>query len=155
MTKWPVLLLLLCFSTSAGIGQNLDKVQVKRLLQQVADDKKAIEECDSKAREVQIERFGKPLPKISGHCWDGCPTFLPKPHYPEAARRLRAKGEVVVAAVADESGKVVFARIVNGNKLFRRAALEAAYKATHTRKIYCERPVKFWWTIRYMFHPDM
>jgi TonB family protein len=78
-----------------------------------------------------------------------------KPYYPEAARRLRAKGEVVVAAVADESGKVVFARIVNGNKLFRRAALEAAYKATHTRKIYCDRPVKFWWTIRYMFHPDM
>ena len=133
----------------------MSKPQEAHLLKQVADDKKTIEECEAQARQAQIERFGKPLPRISGHCWDGCPASVPKPYYPEAARRLRAKGEVVVAAVADESGKVVFARVVNGNKLFRPAALEAAYKATHTIKIYCGQPVKFWWTIRYIFHPDM
>src|SRR5678816_4450565 len=116
MTKWLLLPFLICVSSSLCSAQNLSKAQVEHLLQQVADDEKAIEECERQVRKDQIERFGKARPRISGHCWDGCPTFLPKPYYPEAARRLRAKGEVVVAAVADESGKVVFARIVNGNK---------------------------------------
>jgi len=125
------------------------------LFSRLDEDEKAVAECQKKTDEYQIKEFGRKLPKISGHCWDGCPTSIPKPYYPETARVKRIRGEVVVNAIVDEDGKVVFAQAVKGNNLLRRYAVEAAYKATYQPKVTCgSRPIKFRWRIRYYFDPS-
>lgn len=135
-------------------AQNLSKEQIVSLVASVAEDEKAVTQCVQRSREFQIKKFGKPLPRISGHCWDGCPTSMPKPYYPEVARRNPIKGEVIVTAIVDEVGKVVYARAVKGPTILRAPAVEAAYHSSHSRKMACDRPIKFWWRIRYYFHPE-
>ncbi len=122
----------------------------------VADDERATEVCEKSVREAQIKEFEKPLPKIAGHCWSGCPTRVVKPYYPELARRNRIKGVLTVAAIVDETGKVVYAKVLKGNAIFRKTALAAAYASTYQPKIICgARPIKFWWRITFVFKPNM
>lgn len=147
---------LLVFLNSVGVAQKLSQEERKVLFEAVTADERAAAECMKIVRDEQIKKFGKPLPRIGGHCWDGCPTRLPKPYYPEAARRNRVRGPVTVSAIVNESGSVVFAKMVNGNALFRQAALAAAYSSRYQPKVTCEnKPIKFWWTIRYVFRPEM
>lgn len=144
------------FCFQAISAQNLSKDEISKLFAQLADDEKAVANCSKAAREEQIKKFGKPLPKISGHCWDGCPRRVVKPYYPEMARRLRVTGEVIVDTIVDEKGNVVFAKVTKGNGLLRKAALEAAYVSQYQPKITCgNRPIKFRWTIKYYFFPEM
>lgn len=146
--------LLLILFLSVGISaQRLSKEQIANLITAVAEDEKATIQCERQARENQIKKFGKPLPKISGHCWFGCPVSVPKPLYPEIARRNRIKGEVVVNAIVDETGKVVYAKAVKGPNVLKLSAVDAAYDSTYSRKLVCDRPIKFWWRIRYYFQP--
>jgi TonB family protein len=57
---------------------------------------------------------------------------VPKPDYPEAARRKRISGSVTVEVVIDEHGQVTSARAINGPAELRGAAEEAALKARFT-----------------------
>src|SRR5215510_8157519 len=54
---------------------------------------------------------------------------LPKPVLTEEAKRLKASGKINVKVVIDENGKVVSALALNGEKVLREAAEEAARKA--------------------------
>src|SRR5215813_1338165 len=54
---------------------------------------------------------------------------LPKPVLTEEAKRLKASGKINVKVVVDENGKVVSALAMNGEKVLRDAAEEAARKA--------------------------
>jgi TonB family protein len=54
---------------------------------------------------------------------------LPKPRYPEEAKRLKAHGRVTVRVTVDENGKVVSAMAIDGPLPLREAAEEAARKA--------------------------
>jgi TonB family protein len=54
---------------------------------------------------------------------------LPKPVLSEEAKRLKASGKINVKVVIDETGKVVSALALNGEKVLRDAAEEAARKA--------------------------
>jgi TonB family protein len=146
-------LALTALSTSAQVRTKEERA---KLFVQVAEDEKAVAACLKAVRAEQIKKFGKPLPKISGHCWDGCPVRVVKPYYPETARRLKVSGEVLVDTIVDEKGNVVFAKINKGNGLLRKAALEAAYVSQYQPKTTCgNRPIKFHWTIKYYFHPYM
>ena len=137
-------------------AQKLAKNRVDALLASVAEDERATEVCEKSVREAQIREFGKPLPKIAGHCWSGCPTSMPKPYYPETARRNRLRSVVTISAVVDEAGDVVYARMVSGNAIFRQSALAAAYASTYQPKMICgERKIKFRWRITYNFRPGM
>lgn len=150
------LVLIILISPLAVFAQKLPKDRIDALMATVADDERALEACKKSIREAQIEEFGKPLPEISGHCWSGCPTSMPKPSYPEAAKRNRFSGVVIVSAVADENGKVVYARMIKGNAIFRRSALAAAYASTYQPKMICgQRRIKFRWYITYNFRPGM
>jgi Gram-negative bacterial TonB protein C-terminal len=67
-----------------------------------------------------------------------CPktvTFT-KPIYPQAARAVRAMGEVVVLAKIDKTGKVVSAKAVGGHPLLRatseRAVLASTFEPSET-----------------------
>ena len=152
--------LLLVFLTLLPIvgadAQKLPKESTEALLASVAEDERETEACEKSVREAQIKEFGKPLPKISGHYWNGCPTSMPKPYYPEAARRSRVKGVVTVSAIVDEDGKVIYARMISGNAIFRQSALAAAHASTYQPKVICgERRIKFWWHITYNFRPGV
>lgn len=146
-------LLLILFLTVGISAQKLSKEQIATLITAVAEDEKATTQCEQQTLDDQIKKFGKPLPKISGHCWFGCPISVPKPLYPETARRNRIKGEVIVNAIVDETGKVVYATAVKGPSVLRLSAVDAAYNSTYSRRLVCDRPIKFWWRIRYYFQP--
>lgn len=57
-------------------------------------------------------------------------TSLPKPVYPEEAKRLRISGRVTVRVVVDENGKVISAKAVDGPAALRETAEAAARQAT-------------------------
>lgn len=84
----------------------------------------------------------------------GCPVSLPKPYFPKDARRWRINGAVVVNAIVDENGNVVYAKASKGPSLLRTGAVEAAYLSRYQRRIACEKPIKFRVTITYNFLPD-
>ena len=54
---------------------------------------------------------------------------IPKPDYPEAAKRAGITGTVVVAVMIDPNGKVISTRVVSGHPLLQEAAVEAARQA--------------------------
>lgn len=60
---------------------------------------------------------------------------LPKPKYPEEARRLRVSGKVTVRVVVDENGKVISAVATDGPVPLRPAAVDAAKLATFEPRI--------------------
>lgn len=153
---FKILFLLLFTGCSIGTGQILDKVEINNLYEEVKQAERGIAECRRKNRAEQIRKFGKVLPRISGHCWEGCPVRVVKPYYPKQARQLKIKGEVRIETIVDKKGNVVYARAIKGPALLRRAALDAAYKSKYQRKLDCDKfPMKFRWVIRYRFHPSM
>lgn len=150
-----LVVVVVAFAVYPGNAQVQTKEERKKLFADVAEDEKAVAACSKAIREEQIKNFGKPLPKIAGHCWD-CPLKLVKPYYPETARRFRISGEVLVDIIVDERGYVVFAKVRKGNGMLRKAALEAAKLSQYRPEVTCNnRPIKFRRTIKYYFHPDM
>ena len=154
--KYLSVVLVVAFVVNPASAQIQTKEERKKLFADVAEDEKAVAACSKAIREEQIRKFGKPLPKIAGHCWDGCPLKLVKPDYPETARRFKISGEVLVDIIVDEKGYVVFAKVRKGNGVLRPAALEAAKASQYRPEVTCgNRPIKFRRTIKYYFHPEM
>lgn len=91
------------------------------------------------------------LRPISGGVLNGTALSLPKPAYPEAARRVRASGAVTVDVVVDEKGKVISAKAVSGQPLLHQAAVSAARQARFTPAMLSDRPVRVSGTITYNF----
>jgi Ca-activated chloride channel family protein len=76
---------------------------------------------------------------------------LPKPAYPEMARRMRAEGVVKVLVTIDESGRVVSARAEGGHVLLRESAVSAARLARFTPVLVSGQPVAVSGFITYTF----
>jgi Ca-activated chloride channel family protein len=76
---------------------------------------------------------------------------LPKPAYPETARRMRAEGVVKVLVTIDESGRVISARAEGGHVLLRESAVSAARQARFTPALVSGQPVAVSGFITYMF----
>lgn len=76
---------------------------------------------------------------------------LPKPLYPETARRMRLAGAVRVLVLIDESGKVVSARAESGHMILRAAAVTAAQQARFAPALVSGQPVPVSGFITYNF----
>jgi TonB family protein len=93
------------------------------------------------------------LPKISGHCWDGCPTSIVLPYYPREARQHGISGQVKVETIVGENGKVVYARVTKSRPFLSQAAERAANHSSYTPQKTCgDKSIKFRWTITYNFY---
>jgi periplasmic protein TonB len=66
---------------------------------------------------------------ISGGLLNHKTLSKPAPAYPSAAVAANASGMVHVRVLVDESGKVISAQAVSGDRLLRDAAVNAAYQA--------------------------
>lgn len=95
----------------------------------------------------------KPLPKapISQGVLNGKAISKPQPPYPPIAKAARASGQVVVAIIVDESGKVSSARATSGHPLLQQAAVQAAYQARFSPTLLSGQPVKVSGFITYNF----
>jgi protein TonB len=91
------------------------------------------------------------LRPVSGGVLNGKALEMPKPIYPELARRSRMTGTVIVEVVVDASGKVIGARAVSGPDILREAAERAARQAKFTPAMLSGQPVRVAGTISYNF----
>ena len=76
---------------------------------------------------------------------------LPKPAYPEVAKRMRIQGTVSVQVLIDEQGRVISAKAVSGSPFLlieaQKAAMQARFSPTRLR----DQPVKVSGVITYNF----
>ncbi|HEY9283811.1 MAG TPA: energy transducer TonB, partial [Pyrinomonadaceae bacterium] len=82
---------------------------------------------------------------------NGRATSLPRPLYPERARRAGVAGSVSVEVTIDESGRVISARAVSGPMMLRDAAVLAARQARFTPALISGKPVQMNGVINYNF----
>ncbi|MCD9185469.1 MAG: energy transducer TonB [Pyrinomonadaceae bacterium] len=90
---------------------------------------------------------------VEGGVLNGKAISLPKPPFPKEARRTGASGLVTVKVLLDETGKVLTAEAVSGNKVFYDTAEEAAVKASFTPTLRNGKPVRVEGVIVYNFKP--
>lgn len=91
-------------------------------------------------------------PVVTRGVINGQAVSLPKPNYPATAIAVRAQGKVDVQVLIDENGKVISAKAVSGNPLFRDAAERAARIARFTPTKLSDVPVKVTGVIVYNFN---
>jgi TonB family protein len=111
------------------------------------EQERIMQECDTS---------GEPPPDIeyivdrrSVLC--GKAISLPKPAYPPEAKAAKASGTVVVEAIVDETGRVIWARPLSGHPLLLQAAKHAAYRARYSPEMLYGKPVKVRVQIYYNF----
>jgi protein TonB len=92
-----------------------------------------------------------PVRPVSGGVLNGKALEMPKPVYPEVARRAKMTGMVSVEVVIDVSGKVIGARAVSGPDMLRDAAERAARQAKFTPALLSGQPVRVSGIINYNF----
>ena len=90
---------------------------------------------------------------IEGGVLNSKATSLPKPVYPQEARRLKVSGRVTVRVVVDENGKVASAQATDGPLPLREAAEAAARQATFEPTTKDGITVKVAGTLTYDFAP--
>ena len=73
------------------------------------------------------------------------------PEYPAEARAAGLEGVVFLKLLVGENGKVLQAEVLKGEEVFRKAALEAAYRFVFTPAIQNDRPVKVWMSLPIRF----
>jgi Ca-activated chloride channel family protein len=88
---------------------------------------------------------------VPGGVLNGRALKLPKPVFPDTARRMRVTGTVNVEVTIDENGKVIAARAMTGHVLLREAAVDAARRATFTPTVLHDKPVQVTGVIVYNF----
>lgn len=95
-------------------------------------------------------------PRISEGIVNGKAISLPKPIYPEEARKSGLNGTINVNVSIDENGNVILAKAVSGieNAEIRKAAEEAAMKAKFSPTILSGKAVKVTGIIVYNFVND-
>ena len=76
---------------------------------------------------------------------------LPKPNYPEMAKRMRIQGTVSVQVLIDEQGKVISAKAVSGSPFLLIEAQKAAMQARFSPTRLGDQPVKVSGVITYNF----
>ncbi len=81
------------------------------------------------------------------------PISIPKPQYPELARRAGIEGNSVVKALVDIDGSIIEAKILksSGNQMLDQAALAAAMKAKFTPAKQRDKFVRVWVSIPIKF----
>lgn len=78
---------------------------------------------------------------------------IPKPKYPVKARRKKIGGDVKASVFIDESGKVAWARVDNGNQLLQQAVRKVVCTALFKPPTISGNPYSFSGLITYRFVP--
>ncbi|HZG54848.1 MAG TPA: TonB family protein [Pyrinomonadaceae bacterium] len=91
------------------------------------------------------------LRPVTGGVLNGKAIEMPKPLYPDMARRAQIMGVVTVEVVVDVSGQVIGARAVSGPEMLRPAAERAARQAKFTPALLSGQPVRVAGVINYNF----
>ena len=81
----------------------------------------------------------------------GDAVSLPKPVYPELAKRMRIEGVVRVQVLVDLDGRVISANVLNGSPYLRAEAQKAALKARFNPTTLNSQPVQVSGVIIYNF----
>ena len=76
---------------------------------------------------------------------------LPKPAYPEEAKKQKISGVVQIEIVTDEQGNVIWAKAIEGHPLLRANSLKAACQSRHSPYQISGQPVKASGVITYNF----
>jgi periplasmic protein TonB len=76
---------------------------------------------------------------------------LPKPIYPEIAKRIRVQGTVSVQVLIDEEGRVISAKAISGSPFLTTEAQKAAMQARFSPTRIGDQPVKVSGVITYNF----
>lgn len=76
---------------------------------------------------------------------------LPKPPYPDIAKKVGAQGAVNVQVLIDETGRVVSAKAISGSPLLKAAAQHAATQARFSPTMLGDQAVKVSGVITYNF----
>lgn len=106
-----------------------------------------------RAEEDAIKKGIAPPQIIKGGVLNGRALRLPRPEYPQLARRQHLFGSVAVEILIDEHGKVILAGAVNGPIVFQFEARNAACGAKFTPTLLSGNPVKVSGLITYHFSP--
>ena len=93
----------------------------------------------------------KPPRVVSKGPITGLAISLPKPAYPEMAKRIRIQGAVSVQVLVDEQGRVVSATAVSGHPFLLAEAKKAALQARFSPTKIGDQPVKVSGVITYNF----
>jgi TonB family protein len=88
---------------------------------------------------------------LPGECSTAVRSELPRPVYPERAKRELVNGQVTVEIIIDEMGNVISARAVNGHYLLQDECVRVAYKAKFKPTMVGGKPVKVRAIITYTF----
>lgn len=93
----------------------------------------------------------EPFAKVSGGILNGKAISLPKPVYPADAKAAGASGEVRVRIVVDESGNVIWAKMITGHELLQAVSEAAASKAKFAPLIIQDKPARVYGFLIYNF----
>jgi TonB family protein len=93
----------------------------------------------------------KPPKVISKGVITGLATSLPRPMYPEIAKRMGIQGAVSVQVLVDESGRVVSAKALSGSPFLTTEAQKAALQARFSPTMLGDQAVKVSGVITYHF----
>ncbi|MBA3514798.1 MAG: energy transducer TonB [Pyrinomonadaceae bacterium] len=91
------------------------------------------------------------LKPVSGGVLNGMALFLPAPAYPDAAKRMRVAGTVMVEVMIGEDGRVISAEAKGGPVTLREVAVHAAQRARFSPTKLSGQPVKVSGSITYKF----
>ncbi|HEV2837385.1 MAG TPA: TonB family protein [Pyrinomonadaceae bacterium] len=93
----------------------------------------------------------KPPKIVSKGVINGNAISLPRPVYPEVAKKIHVQGTVSVQVLVDLDGRVVSAKAVNGHPFLIPAAVKAALQARFSPTLLSDQPVKVSGVITYNF----
>lgn len=110
---------------------------------------KFVANCENENEEKR-KSLNLPLPKKISH-FGLSPVSLVKPQYPKFARELKFSGSVLVEVFTDEEGAVIYSKAVEGKPIFFRSARKAACHSRFRSLLYCGKPVKGRYLIKYNF----
>jgi protein TonB len=93
----------------------------------------------------------KPPRVVSKGVVNGQALLLPRPNYPEMAKRIRLQGVVNVQVLIDEEGRVISAKAISGSPFLTIEAQRAAMQARFSPTRLGDQPVKVSGIITYNF----
>jgi len=100
---------------------------------------------------AQVDLSNRPAVAVENGALSGRVISLPRPVYPDEARRAKVTGLVRVLVTVDEKGDVVEAEAISGSPVLQAAAVDAAKQARFEPVMNDGHPVKTKTVIAYNF----
>jgi hypothetical protein len=155
--KYLIIFTLFTFSISVFAQRNEKCVCSKNDKPKVNDYFENLDNQNKKFAECEEQSNKQPKIIIAGGCEfgsDGCPVNLTLPKFPKAAEKFKTSNQVKVEVIIDEDGKVIYSRMIEGKKIFKSSAEQAACKSKFRSVRRCGVAVKSKLYIVYNFIKD-